>query len=64
MEAPPARGAFHAEPGADADDALAVLGPAFGAMSKEDFKTSLIHAFHCRAPSCPVPHWPRRELLS
>lgn len=23
-------------------------------MSKDDFKTSLIHSFHCRTPSCPV----------
>jgi len=27
----------------------------FGKMSKEDFRTSLIHAFHCHTPSCPVP---------
>jgi len=24
-------------------------------MSKEDFKASLVHSFHCRTPSCPVP---------
>mmetsp|Transcript_51341 Transcript_51341/g.85140 ORF Transcript_51341/g.85140 Transcript_51341/m.85140 type:complete len:466 (-) Transcript_51341:156-1553(-) len=27
----------------------------FGDMPKEEFRTSLIHAFHCRTPSCPVP---------
>ena len=24
-------------------------------MSKEDFKAALVHSFHCRTPSCPVP---------
>jgi hypothetical protein len=27
----------------------------FGDVSEEDFRARLIHAFHCRAPSCPVP---------
>jgi len=27
----------------------------FGDMPKEDFRARLIHAFHCRTPSCPVP---------
>ena len=25
-------------------------------MSKEDFKAALVHSFHCRTPSCPVPN--------
>lgn len=25
-------------------------------MSKDDFKAALVHSFHCRTPSCPVPN--------
>ena len=38
-----------------ADDVESAAINLFGAMPKEVFKASLIHCFHCRTPSCPVP---------
>lgn len=31
------------------------ISPMFNCMHKEEFRMSLVHAFHCRTPSCPVP---------
>jgi len=39
-------------PATDAEPPLEAL---FGQLDKEEFRTCLIHAFHCRTPSCPVP---------
>ncbi|EOD22490.1 hypothetical protein EMIHUDRAFT_454354 [Emiliania huxleyi CCMP1516] len=33
----------------------AELLPLIDSLDKEDFRASLIHCFHCRTPSCPVP---------
>eukprot|EP00967_Tisochrysis_lutea_P020425 scaffold23204_cov23-Tisochrysis_lutea.AAC.1 len=48
----PARGSDRASSSSDLPPQLVAL---FGDISAEDFKACLIHAFHCRTPSCPVP---------
>jgi len=42
---------------APGDDSPVGSGPAHfvGAMMKDEFRVQLVHAFHCRTASCPVP---------